>query len=99
MKVESKIKIEVSLREARMLARIISAASSMLYDGNLKSYHEQSECWHVAVEIESALRCGIREFVESLGMGDAASMIAWKWGGEPLQKGFGSVFAKGVRNV
>lgn len=94
----AKVKIELSLREARALLRAVAASSRLVYDPRAPFGAEnQSESYRVLVNVESAVGSALGEFAnERFGDYGSGYALRYRWADEPLAAPFGSVLRKAV---
>lgn len=92
-----KVMVGLSLRQARLLARMVSAADHSFYDPALNDYKGQCAHWYLGCDIESAIKYAMGEYANKMGYDFGAGYgLAQKWLDEPMYKGFGSAFRKGA---
>lgn len=82
------VKLELSLREARVLARAVAASGHLLY--NVRApFERQSEVYRVLSRIESRLGSSMGDLSEKLfGNYGSGSMLRYRWSDEPLSAPF-----------
>jgi len=89
--------VGLSPRQARLLARMVSAAGHSFYDSAINDYKGQCAHWHIGNEIESAIKYAMGYYAENMGYDFGAGYgLAQKWLNEPMYKGFGSAIRKGA---
>jgi len=97
MKVKAKINVELSLREARAVARAVAMASRIVYDGRAPfGCENQSEVYRALNDAESQLSSALGAFAsEAFGSdGICGYYIRHRWGDEPIAAPFSRSVAR-----
>lgn len=92
------VNIELSLREARALARVLENAGHALFNPNAPhGIENQSEMWREVVGVETALDAGLAKLSRGLGgSGRGGRLVRYYWGREPVTAPFGRCIGKKV---